>query len=153
MNQEEKSLLLQDLCARLPHGIVVHYNGLARPLFGIEPTQHFQITLDNALDGEHNGLVYVSLDVDGEEPKPYLRPMSSMTEEEKRYIHNKFGATEHGSIETYCFESFEGGHSEVHMVDMAGFIDWLNKHHFDYRGLIPMGLAIEVTEDNNPYKE
>ena len=32
-------------------------------------------------------------------------------------------------------------------------IDWLNKHHFDYRGLIPLGLAIEVTEENNPYKD
>ena len=32
-------------------------------------------------------------------------------------------------------------------------VDWLNAHHFDYRGLIPMGLAIEVIEENNPYKE
>lgn len=25
-------------------------------------------------------------------------------------------------------------------------IDWLLAHHFDYRGLIPMGLALEATE-------
>lgn len=30
--------------------------------------------------------------------------------------------------------------------------DWLNAHHFDYRGLIEKDLAIEVTEENNPYK-
>ena len=37
--------------------------------------------------------------------------------------------------------------------EVAKFMDWLNAHHFDYRGLIPMGLAIEVTKENNPYKE
>ena len=134
MKQEDKELLLKDLCARLPYGIVVHYNGLARPLFGIEPTQHFQITLDKALDGEHNGLLYVSLDGDGEKPKPYLRPMSSMTEEEKLvYEYYKEGTCNSGLA------------SEL--------IDWLNKNMFDYRGLIPLELAIKVTEENNPYKD
>ena len=37
--------------------------------------------------------------------------------------------------------------------DIVGLIDWLNKNMFDFRGLIPKGLAIEVTEDNNPYKD
>lgn len=134
MTQEEKQLLLKDLSARLSYGVVINYNGLARPLFGIEPTQHFQITLDNALDGEHNGLVYVSLDVDGEEPKPYLRPMSSMTEEEKLMYEGLMIGTDNVS----------------YMLDV---IDWLNAHHFDYRGLIEKGLAIAVTEENNPYKE
>lgn len=133
MTQKDKELLLRDLCGRLPHRIVVHYNGLARYLFGIEPTQYFQITLDNALDGEHNGLVYVSLDVDGEEPKPYLRPIPSMTKEEKKeYKH---------------LIAFSGN-----PIGSADFIDWLNAHHFDYRGLIEKGLAIEVTEKKNPYE-
>ena len=86
MDKKDKELLLKDLCARLLYKVMVNYNGLARPLFNISPTQHFQITLDNALDGEHNGLVYVSLNVDGEKPKPYLRPMSSMTEEEENEL-------------------------------------------------------------------
>lgn len=133
MTQKDRELLLKDLCARLSCGVVVNYDGLARPLFGIEPTQHFQITLDNALDGEHNGLVYVSLDVDGEVPKPYLRPMSSMTEDEK--------------IDYRAFFNYDG----VEYPDE--YIDWLNVHHFDYRGLIPKSLAIEVTKENNLYKE
>ena len=137
MKQEDKELLLKDLCARLPYGIVVHYNGLARPLFGIEPTQHFQITLDKALDGEHNGLLYVSLDVDGEKPKPYLRPMSSMTEEERTEYLNACGNEMDNALSSPRY----------------GGIDYLNANHFDYRGLIEKGLAIEVTEVNNPYKD
>ena len=141
MTQEAKDLLLKDLCARLPYGVVVHYNGLARPLFGIEPTQHFQITLDNALDGEHNGLVYVSLDVGGEEPKPYLRPMSSMTEDEwEEYLTLK------------KVDWVEGDINGV-FINAGTITDWLNKKMFDYRGLIPLGLAIDVTKVNtNPYK-
>lgn len=138
MAQENKELLLKDLCARLLYGVVVNYNGLARPLFDIEPTQHFQITLDNALDGKHNGLVYVSLDVDGEDPKPYLRPMSSMTEEEK---------------EEYCnLQDKFLCSSQYPVTDAYELFDWLNAHHFDFRSLIERGLAIAVTEENNPYK-
>lgn len=59
--------------------------------------------------------------------KPYLRPMYSMTEEEEIAYLNLEGA--------------------------ANIVDWLNANHFDYRGLIPKGLAIEVTKDNNPYKD
>lgn len=140
MKQEHKELLLKDLCTRLLYGVVVNYNGLARPLFDIEPTQHFQITLDNALDGEHNGLVYVSLDVDGEEPKPYLSPMSSMTEEE--YV-------EYSKL--WNLQDEFPTDADIRLkVDV---FDWLNAHHFDYRGLIGKGLAIAVTEENNPYKE
>ncbi len=136
MAQEDKNLLLRDLCSRLPYGVFMGNKEWNR--------RPYQLTCDE---------IQYAMMTDDWDDVPYLRPMSSMTEEDKRYIHNKFGATEHGSIETYSFESFEGGHSEVHMVDMAGFIDWLNKHYFDYRGLIEKGLAIAVTEENNPYKE
>lgn len=137
MTKEDKDLLLKDLCARLPYGVVVNYSGLARPLFGITPTQHFQIALDNALEGEHNGLVYVSLDVDGEEPKPYLRPMSSMTDEERAERVELLWKLEGHINEDVTYK----------------YQDWLNAHHLDYRGLIGKGLAIEVTKDNNPYKD
>lgn len=136
MTQEDKNLLLRDLCARLPYGVFMGNKEWNR--------RPYQLTCDE---------IQYAMMTDDWDDVPYLHPMTSMTEEEKRYIHNKFGATEHGSIETYSFESFEGGHSEVHMVDMTGFIDWLNKKMFDYRGLIGKGLAIEVTEENNPYKE
>ena len=67
---------------------------------------------------------------------PYLRPMSSMTEEERKE-HNSHRLSKWSTYSEYC----------------ANVIDWLNAHHFDYRGLIEKGLAIAITEDNNPYKE
>jgi len=159
ITQEEKELLLKDLCARLPYGVVVNYNGLAQPLFSVAPTQHFQITLDNALDGKHNGLAYVSLDVDGEEPKPYLRPMSSMTEEEKEELqkitNNKFYAHYN-----YISNSKPSTDSEWHTphnnfvtsVECNKTISWLDEKYFDHRTdeegktLIEKGLALEAPE-------
>lgn len=64
----------------------------------------------------------------------YLRPMSSMTEEEEKEF-QEIKLSYHFDEDSYIL------------------FDWLNKKMFDYRGLIPMGLAIEVTEENNPYKE
>ena len=74
-----------------------------------------------------------------DEIKPYLRSMSSMTEEEFEEYGN---ITEHISI----------GSLDFNIANPNAF-DWLNAHHFDYRGLIEKGLAIEVTKENNPYKD
>lgn len=144
MTQKEKQLLLQVLSAMLPYGVVINYNGLARPLFNISPTQHFQITLDNALDGEHNGLVYISLDVDGEEPKPYLRPMSSMTEEECDMVEEILG-------DKCIFDFMNNGdivlkQGQFSQNKLAKLYDYYTSIHVDYRGLIPKGLALESTE-------
>ena len=139
MTQEDKELLLQDLCARLPYGVVVNYNNSARPLFNISPTQHFQITLDNGLNGNSNGLIYISLDVDGAKPKPYLRPISSMTEEEREeYKH---------------LVAFSGSPNGA-----ANFVDWLNKKMFAYRtidgkDMFELGLAFEAPEGMYNVKE
>ena len=130
MTQKEKQLLLKDLCARLPYCVKVNYKGLIRPLFSTSPTQYYQITLDNAIDSEHNGLELVSLDIDGVELKPYLRPMSSMTEEEREEWMDITNA-QHWLV--------------IDNLDKA--VDWLDAHHFDYRGLIEMGLALEAPED------
>lgn len=67
--------------------------------------------------------------------KPYLRPISSMTEKEKE----DFGVP-------FTSEGL------VTLADTVECMDWLNANHFDYRGLIEKGLAIEVTKENNPYK-
>jgi hypothetical protein len=70
--------------------------------------------------------------------KPYLRPMSSMTEEE----YKEFSVL---AVGTHLFKG--------PLIPSYDTLDWLNKHHFDYRGLIKKGLAIGVTKENNPYKE
>lgn len=71
--------------------------------------------------------------------KPYLRPMSSLTKEEKEYIKRRF-----------CYENWTDfndffNHYQINVEDSYMFIDWLNAHHFDYRGLIEKGLAIDAT--------
>lgn len=140
--EENKELLLQDLCARLPYGVKVSVNG------GKEPW-----ALKGMFDGEHTSMMLIlepsfsSKDVSPKtsnwqlsQCKPYLRPLSSMTEEEKNEYLNTFK------------KSIIGTDEEDGRVWTVDSIDWLNKKMFDYRGLIPKGLAIAVTKENNPYE-
>ena len=121
MTQEDKELLLKDLCARLPYEVIVDYSY-------------------NAFDGRTHGqesildcdlldtFISPRLDEEGEYIKPYLFPLSSMTEEQKKeyqYI-----------TERWMYDS---------SYSISDSIDWLNENYFDYRGLIPMGLAIDAT--------
>ena len=75
-----------------------------------------------------------------EETKPYLRSMSSMTDEEYKEYSKLWDLQ----------DEFPTDADIRFKIDV---FDWLNARHFDYRGLIPLGLAIEVTEKNNPYKD
>jgi hypothetical protein len=70
---------------------------------------------------------------------PYLRPLSSMTDEEDK---------EYTNIDNRSY-SCPKDYAHIPAQDR---IDWFNAHHFDYRGLIEKGLAIEVTKENNPYE-
>lgn len=128
MEQEEKQLLLKDLCARLSYGVKGLHRGQVHELFTIDGREANNACIQ--VDGYD---AWFSVDTF----KPYLRPMSSMTEEERQEYDSK---RKHicDDYNRYCFDSIES-------------IDWLNKNHFDYRGLIEKGLAIAVTEENNPY--
>ena len=133
MKQEDRELLLKDLSARLPYGVILL-------------SQNEKVTYQT--DGNTAAELLVE-----EGWKPYLRPMSSMTEEEE----NEW----HGLNIDPLFEAVEERHTRIEDLMLRAKsqynpIDWLNAHHFDYRGLIPMNLAIAVTkenEENNPYKE
>lgn len=137
MTKEEKQLLLQDLCARLPYGVKVKL--LCR---GPEPKfdDWIEVTL-NTKDIELFGKSFKNI-------KPYLRPMESMTEEEKdelkEYLDaeivdcNGFGYSEGGTLEEYT--------SSIPYSLCSYIVDWLIAHHFDYRGLIPMNLALPAKE-------
>jgi len=117
MTQEEKQLLLKDLCARLPYGVIVHrYSDNCY-------SDKCDISIDNVDD-----FVYFLEYSEGEEFKPYLRPMGSMTEEEKEELYQKTGF----KVDDYILG--------------LSAIDWLNAHHFDYRSLIEKGLALEAPE-------
>jgi len=123
MTQEDKELLFKDLCARLPYGvkIQVYYEDIAGSGYFDETV--WLIDNDEPFHVNDRWI---------ENVKPYLRPMSSMTEEELKE-----------------FQEFRNI-TPLDWLPLA--LDWLLEHHFDFRGLIPKGLAIEVTESNNPYK-
>lgn len=130
MKPEDKELLLKDLCARLPYGTKVkcHFDSEPYTLLSINWNKEIVVIGFMMVD------TYVTSKQRLVNIKPYLRPMSSMTEEEKVKI---------SLSQIYAFTYY----NEI------AKIDWLNEHHFDYRGLIDRGLAIEVTEENNPYKD
>ena len=129
MKQEDKELLLRYLCMALPYKVkVCLYEKEICILLGIDGCD-----------------VYLDVDSDPfriESIKPYLRPMSSMTEEEEKEFNDQmYKAKPYSDGKSYNFY-------EVIGLDAI----YLNAHHFDYLGLIPKGLALEVTEENNPYK-
>lgn len=137
MTQEEKQLLFKDLCARLPYGVFVSY-----PSFSDTP-QLVQAISDYG-DIEIND--YTESPCKLEHIKPYLRPMSSMTEEEEkeiRMLHHCFYREGNGWITAGVFGTNDCGCTVFEMADM---LNYLNAHHFDYRGLIEMGLALEAPE-------
>lgn len=135
MKLEDKQLLLQDLCGRLPYGVKCQFEDTIRIIDG-ESSPFYDYVLSAhhlELFMRHNNF-YI---------KPYLRPMSSMTEKEKKeYI-------EYAGYEIE--ESVNGRHYECYLKDFCGTpdnpsvnpngVDWLNKKMFDFRGLIPEGLA------------
>lgn len=146
MTQEDKQLLLKDLCARLPYGVIVDYkeNEFEIPHWKI--TTIYPETMDGWIGynekvgvGSKSGSRHFKIG----EVKPYLRTMSSMTEEEVK--------------EFYDVECIDAKVAYIKPTWNWHFtingIDWLNAHHFDYRGLITKCLAIKVTKENNSYKK
>ena len=116
MTQEEKQLLLVDLCARLPYGVMIEITSDGGMV---------EASYDMRLDA---GLLADLLHSE-DNFKPYLRPKSSMTEEEKKELNNVL------EFQYYSDDSC-----------MCESTDWLNEHHFDYRGLIEKRLALEAPE-------
>ena len=124
MTQEQKDLLLKDLCGRLPYGVKIQCGdylftfdeehmgiGLLYTDFNRNPLESPKIIL--------SGCYY------GEDIKPYLFPLSNMTEEQRKEYHELLYNPKHGINIDY--------------------FDWCHKNHLDCRGLIPKGLAIDAT--------
>ena len=139
MTQEQKELLLKDLCARLPYEVKVKWRTARNPAY-LEVINKEKVILYRKYTFTFNWECSI------EDIKPYLRPLLSMTEREKEEFEHITGGkiVEGGIVQNGLCIKF----ATINVIE-----DWLNAHHFDFRGLIPMGLAIEVTEENNPYKE
>jgi hypothetical protein len=139
MIPEQKDLLLKDLCVRLPYGVKLHCISYTMTCIG--PYTLNTIVLDRFCNEDTK---YVPFD----EVKPYLFPLSSMTKEQESYIHfnTKFRITRFGNIDVKIDE--DDNYFNVDEDDWLNLFDWLNKNHFDYRGLIEKGLAIDATGKN-----
>lgn len=151
MTQEEKDLLLKDLCARLPYGVkvsILEYLN-AEILVGLDinkQTFNLEYSIGQPIFSRHNDLII----------KPYLRPMSSMTEDEKEGLLNllfdkeakNFYIDEEGFIDGKTSDLMKDGfnYPSFGPINIVLYTNWLNVHHFDYRGLIEKGLALEAPE-------
>ena len=131
LSQEDKEVLLKDLCARLPYSVKCEIDDIDEPL----ELESIKFKGDYFIFG--NGVYerYIT------EIKPYLRPMSSMTEKEKDVYTSFIVGCEYDDY------WHPGEYTDAVCVDaMSELIDWLNAHHFDYRNLLKRGLALPAPE-------
>ena len=128
VTQEDKELLLQDLCARLPYGVkVIRYIERNNKIEQLIPEIDLNLRLFELYTSNQEFII-----------KPYLRPMLSMTEEEYEE-YRKFSYYGAAGVRPYT-------HGDFVAVPSFEKMDWLHAHHFDYRGLIEKGLAIEAPD-------
>jgi len=144
MTQEDKELLLTDLCARLLHKTYVKTTRGIGYIYAINTSQLIELSVANNSE-------YWSEVFNIDEIKPYLRPMSSMTEEEftklKEYSELKYDQLDLASFQNGDYKCLDFYLNEVPSGIVIRVFDWLNSHHFDYRDLIQMGLAIKAPKD------
>ena len=130
MKQEQKELLIKDLCGRLPYEVKVEYNSCAGEVLSID---------------RYNEELTIRIcpgycpDVKLENVKPFLFPLSSMTEEQKEeyyYIVNYISSDDTDNWQEGEF---------IYVDRMTNLLHFYHRNHIDYRGLIPKGLAIDAT--------
>ena len=121
MNREEKYLVIDDISGRIPHGVVFKTDWGNKTLKGIQYDYVNTLLYFGVCDSTNKIIeTYVS------EVKPYLFPISSMTDEQDKELH--------AILEDKSDDEFE-----------YKVVDFYNKNHIDYRGLIPKGLAMDAT--------
>ena len=129
MTPEDKELLIKDLCARLPYNVICQVEFRENGKYKSKVMLLSGIFTDEAYFTTKGGSIYSN------EYKPYLFPLSSMTEEQKVI---------YGDL---CYSIIQSLAKNM-QSELNELINWLNAHHFDYRGLIEKGLAIDATNLN-----
>ena len=135
MTQEERDLLLKDLCARLPYGVKVQYQvGSQLPSIKRFNARQYDELRNGSYIDDWLKCTF----------KPCLYPLSSMTEEQRKELEDMGWSFDNFEINNIneCLGTYR---EYVSHSDCFTLIDWCNKNNFDYRGLIPMGLAIDCT--------
>lgn len=144
MKQEEKELLIKDLCGRLPYGV--------RCSFGVDEAIYEVCGINPSSCGASEiQATHVKSSINGDfkltSCKPYLFPLSSMTEEQycDMLRASQNDCLEHMEVEKEWRKNSQFSHLPLYEHRV---MDWFDKNNFDYRGLIPMGLALDATELN-----
>ena len=144
MTQEQKYLVLKDLCTRLPYGVAVKFK--VNEVAAIE--EKFIYNIDGEYSYITNGKSYLTLDIIKalfnnhlDEIRPYLFPLSSMTEEQKKELNDITNLDIEIAISHIKNDT-------PNYVTSLNRLAWLLKNHFDIYDLIPMGLAIDATGKN-----
>ena len=127
MKTEEKQLLLKDLCSRLPYRVKVHIIDETGAEIDDELTTSTISHLDRWI------------------VKPYLRPISSMTKKEDEDICHILRDEFYADVDGALCAKDDRYRTRLDLIE--SYIDWLNSHHFDYRGLIEKGLALKAPKD------
>ena len=146
MTKEEKLLVFKDLSARLPFGVYVQitYGNAARTRYvftdKVEKIKFLSnddnVAVVETQEGHKRYIEYV---------KPYLRPLEKMTKEEFAELSSimEYNTNENPAIEAFCYAMIVG---KMPDKKYASLIDFYNSHYFDYRGLIPNGLAYQAPD-------
>ena len=139
MTQEDKELILKDLCARLPYGVkaVLTRTNCRDSVNKVSEKDIYSFRTGRPLEeyhGQHDYYRVVVTDI-----KPYLFPLSSMTDEQKK----TYNWLKHSVF--VCHYEYGDVVEEFELYDSPESIEYLIENHFDYRGLIPMVLAIDAT--------
>jgi hypothetical protein len=136
MTQEEKDLLLEDICSRIPYGVIGKFKNSDQQIYGI---------FHDLLEGwKVSGITLMESIYT---VKPYFYPMSSMTEKQEEELKNMYYSLVNGMF-YYTERIFDGipfGKMKYFPYQIEEFF---NRNHFDYRGLIPKGLAKNATNLN-----
>lgn len=134
--EEQKKLLLKDLCSRLPYGVKAStkVGGNIKISFIGEDTIIGE-------DGDSYDISFIT---------PYLFPITTLTDEQLEEFYCNFVENEisFNDFKKYYYETTSYFELLTRVSDCPYVVDWFNKNHLDYRGLIPMGLAVDATGKN-----
>lgn len=137
MTQEEKELLLKDLCARIPYDVKVLYDNKVYNIDYVSGTYE-EIKLDD---------IYTNYTLNISVVKPYLFPLSSMTKEQLFDVQEMLGKNEI-EIEDSFLRILDSDRNTISYLEILALLEWFYKNHFDINGLIEKGLAIDATNLN-----
>lgn len=128
MTQDHKELLLKDLCSRLPYGVIIEHEGNLSKLDTIFMCDSISVS-STSMDKK------LSYNLNLDEVKPYLFPLSSMTEEQKE---------EYCSLQQKVIYNSKGPINS----DVMEYINWCYKNHLDINDLNSIGLANDASKLN-----